>query len=295
MGFHIKTIEPVELKKGKMFVNIGKLVLQPELIEMKGMKVVEEKSPIEFKIDKKVVNVSKEYTTVSGSAVDVLQNVPSVDVDIEGNVSLRGSKSFTVLINNRPTVLEPNEALQQIPASIIDKIEIITTKKKRLPGTSGIGNVNVGLNDKYGGDFLLNFRRSKFNFYLGIDYNKKNFPGTIESENQTKMGDTTSFVKSSGTSNWQWKGYGARGGIDFNIGKNDLLSVLSRYGTRNMHRNSDANFDEWTEPETLHNLYTNNSDWQMVGNFYSADMNYKHTFSENHELSSAFYFGHRKG
>jgi outer membrane receptor for ferrienterochelin and colicin len=96
-----------------------------------------------YEIDKKVVNVSGQLTTVSGTAVDVLENVPSVDVDIEGNVSLRGSENFTVLIDGRPTILDPSDALQQIPASMIDNIEIITNPSARYDpeGISGIINV----------------------------------------------------------------------------------------------------------------------------------------------------------
>jgi outer membrane cobalamin receptor len=88
--------------------------------------VVADKASIEYKIDKRVVNVSQQLTAQSGTAVDILENVPSIKVDIEGNVSLRGSESFTVLIDGRPTALAATDALKQIPASAIENIEIIT-------------------------------------------------------------------------------------------------------------------------------------------------------------------------
>ncbi len=82
-----------------------------------GVQTTAERAAIEYQIDRKVINVSKQYTAASGSAVDVLENVPAVTVDIEGNVTLRGSSSFTVLIDGRPSVLDANDALRQIPAA----------------------------------------------------------------------------------------------------------------------------------------------------------------------------------
>jgi len=102
---------------------------------------------------------------------------------------LRGSSGFTVLIDGRPSVLDANDALQQIPASTIDNIEIITnpsakydpdgtagiiniiTKKNKLQGFSGIVNLNAGLNKKYGGDMLINYKKRNMNIYFGADYN----------------------------------------------------------------------------------------------------------------------------
>ncbi len=86
-----------------------------------------------------MINVSQQITSLSGTAIDVLENVPSVTVDIEGNVSLRGSGSFQVLIDGRPTILDPSDALQQIPASSIENIELITnpSAKYNPEGTAG--------------------------------------------------------------------------------------------------------------------------------------------------------------
>src|SRR3990172_3565698 len=126
VGYHSKLIEEIEIKPDQSELDLGTLSLVQSLIPLEGIQVEAEKPAIEFKIDKKVIHVSKQYTAVSGTAVDVLEKIPSVTVDIEGNVRLRGSSSFTVLLDSRPTALEPSEALQQIPASTIETIEIIT-------------------------------------------------------------------------------------------------------------------------------------------------------------------------
>jgi outer membrane cobalamin receptor len=283
------------------------------LIAMEGVEVVEEKPALEFKIDKKVINVSKQYTALSGSAVDVLENVPSVTVDIEGNVRLRGSENFTVLIDGKPTILEPNEVLQQIPAGAIEDIEIITnpsakydpegisgiiniiTKKKQLSGLSGILNGNGGLNDKYGGDFLFNWRRERYNLSLGGDYNKRFHPGEYLMENQTFQQDTTSFVNSSGESDFDRLMYGMKGIVDLYLSAADMLSIGFRYGDRAMERISRTRFDEWSEPGDSHYVSTSNGGWERSGYFYSGNLDFQHTFSKQHELLGQLITNKRTG
>ena len=161
IGYKTHIIEGLDITPAKPGVHVGNIFLTSTIVAVEGTEVVSERPIMSYEIDKKVVNVSGQLTTVSGTAVDVLENVPSVDVDIEGNVSLRGSENFTVLIDGRPTILDPSDALQQIPASMIDNIEIITNtsarydpaglygiinvimKKKRLQGISGIANMNA--------------------------------------------------------------------------------------------------------------------------------------------------------
>jgi len=181
-------------------VNLGNFFLKSASKDLGEVEVVGKRAPIEYKIDKKVINVDKQITSSAGTAVDVLENVPSVQVDIEGNVSLRGSTSFTVFIDGKPTILEPSDALRQIPSSSIENIEIITnpsvkyepdgatgiiniiTKKNYLDGLSGIVNLDAGMYDQYGGDFQLGYRINKFNFILGANYDKHTRPGSESSD-----------------------------------------------------------------------------------------------------------------
>jgi len=143
MGYKDYIIPDIKINKEHYFINLGKIKLQTS-VESLNEVVINGSSPrIDYQIDKKVINVSKQITAISGTAVDVLENVPSVKVDIEGNVMLRGSSGFTVLIDGRPSVLDANDALQQIPASTIDNIEIITNPSAKFDpdGTAGIINI----------------------------------------------------------------------------------------------------------------------------------------------------------
>ncbi|MCK5033200.1 MAG: carboxypeptidase regulatory-like domain-containing protein, partial [Calditrichia bacterium] len=143
MGYQIDKIGDIQINRNNRNVNLGLIELQKSILETESIDIVAEKPAVTFKIDKKIINVGQQQTAISGTAVDILENVPSVTVDIEGNVSLRGSESFVVLIDNIPSILEPNEILQQIPATTIENIEIITNPSAKYDpdGTSGIINI----------------------------------------------------------------------------------------------------------------------------------------------------------
>jgi hypothetical protein len=130
IGYFTKKIEGVEISAKNKSIDIGQIELKPATRTMEEVIVKADRPTLQYKIDKKVINVSQQHTSASGTAAELLENIPSVTTDIDGNVSLRGSTSFTVLIDGKPTVLEPSEALAQIPASQIENIEIITNPRQ---------------------------------------------------------------------------------------------------------------------------------------------------------------------
>lgn len=314
IGYHKKKIKEVVITRGNRQVDLGKLQLKQAAESLGEVVVVSERAPVQYKIDKKVVPVSGQHTAASGTAVDVLENVPSVSVDIEGNVSMRGNSGFTVLIDGRPTVLESNDALQQMPASAIENIEIITnpsakydpegtagiiniiTKKGKLKGMSGLVNANVGTQDNYGGDFLWNYRRKKMNYYIGADYNPRNFSGSKEEENITQVDDRTSYVNSMGDMERNFKRYGVRGGIDFQIDSSNMMSLGVRYGGRSMNMGSLLDYEEWMEGDDQHRKSFSDQNWKKEMDFFSGNFNYQHNFKKKgHQLVGELSYSHREG
>lgn len=314
MGFHAKRVDDVSITPENLNVDIGAVALSRAVIPMEEVGVSAERPDMVFEIDKKVIHVGKQITSASGTAVDVLENVPSVTVDIEGNVTLRGSSSFTVLLDGRPTLLEPSEVLEQIPASTIETIEIITnpsarydpdgvsgiiniiSKKQKVSGMSGVVNLNAGLNEKYGGDFLVNYRRSGLTAYIGADFNKRVFEGETESERRTYRDTDTSIVHSDGSSDWNRSHYGLKGGLGIDVTERDLVSTELRWSGRSMERGSDENFDEWLEPGGVHNKYVSMSSSEWGGDSYSGSLDYRHSYDENnHELTGQVYMSRRGG
>ncbi|MBN1638321.1 MAG: TonB-dependent receptor, partial [Ignavibacteriales bacterium] len=216
MGFAKQTIDNVELNKGAMQVNLGEIVLVADAIDLDNVIVEGQRPTLSYDIDKKVINLADLPSVISGTAIDVLENVPSITVDIEGNVSLRGSGSFQVLIDGRPTILESQEALEQLPASSIDRIEIITNpsakydpsgtagvinvilKKDQSTGISGVINLSGGLNDKYSGDILMVYKNNWYSATIGLDYRKRYMPGTREEESMTTFNSKQYFYDANG-------------------------------------------------------------------------------------------------
>ncbi len=167
--------------------DMGAVKLVSTESKLKEVDVVGEKPIMELKVDKKVFNVEKNTTTAGGSATDVLQNVPSVSVDADGTVNLRGKSDVTILIDGKPSTLlgsDVQSALQSLPASSIESVEVITnpSAKYDAQGTSGIINIitkkdgrfgmngnltlGAGTNDKYNGNLGLNARKGKWNVFL---------------------------------------------------------------------------------------------------------------------------------
>ena len=307
IGFEAKVIEPVEIRPFSGGVDLGIIPLTMSAIETEGVSVEAEKQAIEFKIDKKVINVDKQYTASSGTAVDVLENVPSVAVDADGNVSLRGSSSFTVLIDSRPTVLDANDALQQIPASSIENIEIITnpsakydpdgtsgiinilTKKDELNGTSGLINVSAGSHDQYGSGGLINYRTSRYNVYFGADYNKRARPGYSESRSKTVESDTLFSTSARGNNSSSREFFSVKTGIDMFLSDHDQLSAGLRWGGRQMSGDMNSDYLEWTEPGGDIAGYKTANRSDRDGNFYEINVDARHQFrTKGHEISGQF-------
>lgn len=189
-------------------------ILQSETA-LKQVNIVGEKPVVELKVDKKVFNVEKNITSTGGSATDVLQNVPSVSVDVDGNVSLRGNSGVTILIDGKPATMlgsDVNSALQSLPASSIENVEVITnpSAKYDAQGTTGIiniitkkdnrlginGNITLGAGtrDKYNGNIGLNLRKGKWSAFLNSSARVNNTYNNVITDRQDKIADTATHL-----------------------------------------------------------------------------------------------------
>lgn len=283
-------------------LNLGNFFLKSASKDLGEVEVVGKRAPIEYKIDKKVINVDKQITSSAGTAVDVLENVPSVQVDVEGNVSLRGSTGFTVLIDGKPTILDPSDALRQIPSSSIENIEIITnpsvkyepdgatgiiniiTKKNYLDGLSGIVNLDAGMYGQYGADFQVSYRANKFNFILGANYHKHARPGSEESERYSVSNDTAYYLNSNGDAGREHTSKSIRAGIEYNPTKRDFLSLAGRIGTWDMLHDATLRYDTYTDPATYVDAYNSFDKTTRGGGYNSIDGVYQHDFTNNDTL-----------
>ena len=304
IGYRTKTIGDITVGPGATR-DLGRTTLRQTAMAVEGVEATAERPALTFRIDKKVVDVAHQQTAANGTAVDVLENVPSVKVDPDGNVTMRGSSNFKVLVDGRPSPLDPSEALQQIPASTINNIELITNpsakydpegmtgiiniilKKQRELGVNGIVNLRGGTDGSYGGDFLLGYRQGIANLFFGADYNRRETRNTRVSENQTTQGDTTSFVDASGNRSRTGRPYGVRAGTDLQLGTNDKFSFGGRYGNRSFGSSQTAAYAESTRPGTGVLHYTSIDASSRSGDFYALNVDDVHNFGrEGHELAA---------
>ncbi|WP_422862020.1 TonB-dependent receptor domain-containing protein [Flagellimonas sp. W118] len=173
-----KTISlPITLSKNEKKLSLGSLYIEEDAVALESVEVVAERSTIEQKIDRKVINVGKDLTTVGASASDIMGNIPSVSVDQDGQISFRGNENVRILVDGKPTNIDSSDLLQQIPSTSIKTIELITnpSAKYNPEGMSGIINITLKKNASLGFNGSLNSgitfgRRTRYNNALNLNY-----------------------------------------------------------------------------------------------------------------------------
>ncbi len=185
IGFEAQLLEGLVLSRSTPEVDLGVVELRPGREMMDAVTITAEREMLMFNLDKTVFAVDRDMTSTGGSAIDIMESIPSVAVDPEGRVSLRGSPNVTILVDGRPSFLE---SLDQIPATMIDRVEVITNpsarydpdgtsgiinivmKRQRQHGTNGMLSLNMGTGDKYNGSVHINHRNGRLNLFGNYDF-----------------------------------------------------------------------------------------------------------------------------
>ena len=314
IGYEKKTIDDIVISKMEKKIELGTIPLGISAIQLEATEIVASRVSTEYKLDRKIINVGQDISNTGASAADVLEKSPSVRVDIEGNVQLRGSSNFKVFIDGKPGVLDGNEALQQIPANTIENIEIITNpsvkydpdgtagiininlKKNRLQGFSGIVDLTAATGDKYAGDLYLNYKTDKFSFYGGVDWNDRVSPSTGRESRETYLGDTTEYRNATSDQAWRRNGLNFKAGLDYYLGERSTLSVGGEYGTGGFGWDRYRQVHEYNEPGGQEKYYIDNNVFRWERDYYSVNANYLQKFlQEGHELRVFAFYSSRNG
>lgn len=249
IAYASQMIGPVEIIAGKR-LDLGAVSIRPEATLLSEVQVSAEKTQMQLKLDKKVYNVGKDIANSGSTAADILDNVPSVTVDVDGNVSLRGSQGVRILIDGRPSGLigvGDSDGLRSLPSNLIDRIEVITNpsaryeaegmagilniilKKERQQGWNGSMETTIGWPYEWGGAANVNYRKSMFNLFAnyGIRYRTGPGRGTQYQEfyrnDSIFINDQVRDHKRNGLSN------NIRLGVDLFIGKEGTLTSSFNY------------------------------------------------------------------
>jgi len=292
-----KVVQEVTLTENNKTANLNTISIEEEAVQLAGVEIVKERSTIEQKIDRKVVNVGKDLIASGNTASEILNNVPTVSVDPQTKeLSLRGNSNVRVLIDGKPSNIDAAQLLQQIPSSSIKQIELITnpSAKYNPEGMSGIINiilhknsqegfngsinsgVTFGITPKTNSALNLNYKVGKVNFYTnyGLNHGKNANEGYINSyrplfENKQEFGgdnlNTSHLVKL---------------GMDYYI---DEKNTISFYTNQNLVNGSGDGYTNINYSSLLLRDSQQLSDSETDNYTQTYDLAYKHDFAKKGE------------
>ncbi|GAB2539387.1 TonB-dependent receptor domain-containing protein [Spirosoma aerophilum] len=289
---------------------LGTLVLAANAKRLDEVVVVGEKSQMELALDKRIFNVGKDLANAGGTASDILKNIPSVAVDGEGNVSLRGSNSVRILIDGKPSGLvsfKGGSGLQQLQGSMVERVEVITNpsaryeaegmggiinivlKKERKEGFNGSFDVITGYPANFGGAANINYRRKNLNFFVNYTASFRNTPGRSSLYQEVYSNDTTFVYRQNSTSSQKGQNNNARAGIDYYFSPKSILTASYTWRLSKGKRFSDIQYLDYS-PNTNDLLksrtYRTQDETETEPNSEYV-LSYRKTFArEGHELTA---------
>lgn len=301
MGYETYTLNEIPFENG--VADLGTI----KLSEGQTLDVVEiraEKSSTEFKLDRRVFNVGKDLSSTGMGALELLNNVPSVNVSIEGQVSLRGSSGVQILIDGKPSILadDPSNALGTITAEMVERVEVITnpSAKYDAEGTSGIINIvlkkdekegvngsvtlNTGAPHNHSLGFSINKRSEKFNLFAQLGLGYRELPNDRENINQDLVNNTR--VESIGEEFRNENFYNIILGTDYHIDDNNVITLSGNYTYEIEDQPSNTDFIFYDSSNVPISEWNRNEETEATNPKWQYELQYKRDFEdhEDHDL-----------
>ena len=307
IGYQTYDLGEFSLSSTKRTVDFGTIRLKAESSTLNEVVVQAEKSTMELALDKRVFNVGKDLGNAGGSAVEILNNIPSVTVDGEGNVKLRGASNVRILVDGKPSGLvsfKGGSGLQQLQASLVEKVEVITNPSARYEaeGMAGIINIvlkkdrNQGLNGSFettvgnptnlGAAANVNYRHNKINSFVNYGINYRIIPSINSTHQEVFVNDTT-FV-SDQSYDGEHVGFfnNIRGGLDYFFNEQNILTASYLYSASQGKRLTDLRYDDYIF-NTLTSYTTRTQDEDEVEPISEYVLSYKKLFDKKgHEFNA---------
>lgn len=314
IGYNTTSVETFSVNPKNPIVNMGDIELQPASENLEAVTVTGQKQMLTHNLDKKAYNVGSDINAEGGSALEIMETIPSVEVDMEGNVSLRGSQNVTILVDGRPSTYS---SIEEIPANIIETVEVITNpsarydpdglsgiinivlKKRRDPGYHGMVMLNAGTGDKYMSTLNFNYREDKFNFFTNLSYRQLRMTGETISDRRMTNGDDdlTSLLQQNQDFRRGGDFISARGGVDYFINDASTLTLSGGYNSRDFVRwdITQTETDVYL-PSTTSDLYYREDDGDSGFSSYNMALNYTLNGNGNgRELTADVFFNRWDG
>ena len=317
MGYKEQYTAPFTLTAEKPFKRFPKLAMTQKATSLEAVDVTAKKEMLQSNLDKTVYNVESSIVADGATAVEVLEDIPSVNVDLEGNVSVRGSENVTILVNGRPT----NLTLEQIPADMIQSIELVTNpsaryepdgmagilnvvlKKKKEGGFNGLVSVRIGAPlltyDKrfrpgYNANLNLNYSYNKINVFFNYSYrghSRSNF-GELD-RTSWRDGDST-LLEQTNKGGHRGNFHNVRTGIDWYINSKNTLNLTLGYNFSSFKNSSRLDVDKFRVDDGINfpnYNYIQNSASGNQGHNFSVTLDYLKTFAvQGRELNVDLFY-----
>lgn len=327
IGYETKYLKDINVSYSQQ-LNLGDIQINPSGKMLNEVAVSGQKITALNKIDKQSYKAGPFESAKGGSAIDVLKNLPSVAVNAEGDISVRGSAGFMVLINGKPVLADAQTVLTQLPANVIDNIELITapsakydpdgrggiinivTKKGTADGLTLTANAQGGLPSttyygnlekpkRFGGDATINYRKNKWDISVGGNYTRNDNAGYREGDVYTKnfTNNTITRFPSNGERSFDRYNYAGRASVSYAADPNNVISVGLYSGKRYQARLADLLYSNTTSNLSNNTpikstTYYNSNLQTKEGAFNLGNIDYAHTFTNKSTLIASLLYEH---
>lgn len=323
LGYEPAKVSNLQVSQNQK-LNVGTIGLALNPAVLNEITVKGEKVNAIHQIDKQIYSASQFQSAKGGTATDVLRNLPSVSVNSEGDITMRGSSSFIVLLDGKPTQSDPSTILNQLPANIVENIEVITTPSSKfdpdgkagiinittkkgatdgsyflfnvqggLPSVQDYGNVNKPV--RYAGDVTSNFRKDKLSVSLSANYKRDDIAGYRDGEAKTYINNIYTTFPSHGERSYRIYNYSVKGVANYQFNKKNIIEGGFYAGKRSEFREADILYKQQrineTSGEVLNSFnYYNKNLRERRGDFIVANLDYYHIFENKSNVTvSALY------
>lgn len=317
-GYENKIVSNVDMHDGQL-IDLGIISIQPTKGFLQRVTVRSQQNELQNKIEKQVYKADQFEAAKGGTALDVLKNMPSVAVNAEGTISLRGSTGFAVLLDGKPVQSGIETVLDQVPANAIETIELITSPSAKYDpdGKAGIINIttkkgygkglslstnvqggfpaihdygNKNNSIRFGADATVNYKKNKWDISAGINYLRNDAAGYREGNANTTIDSIFTSFPSNGERSFKRYNYSAKASVSFAADKQNVFSAGVYYSKRFQARTADLLYNnskiDLTTGEELENfIYYNTNLQTKQGDFTLGNFDYTHNFKNKSALT----------
>lgn len=307
IGYQTNYLDNIKIQNNQKDLILDTINLEQQVIVTQGISVEADKDMVSYNLDKKVFIVDKNLTSSGGTAADVLQNIPSVSIDANGGVSLRGNSNINVLIDGKPASLmgyDKSNVFDQLPSDNIESIEVITNpsakydpdgisgiinivlKKNKSFGYNGLLTLNVGTLDKYSSSVNFNFKNDVWNFFTSYDNRFFTMHGYTNSSSISKISDTLNYLYENQNFSRHPVSHNLILGTDFYIDTLNSISVSGLHNIFNISMNDSIGYRTQNSGNELTNFISRKSSGSSEYNNTNINLSYRKVTDKKSPLFS---------